>query len=75
MEDHSHYAGVILQGLISVETDWNVCWHLTHASWLLHLKQWFSTKDDFAPTEDIRQYLGTFWLLQPEGGVEGATDI
>lgn len=61
----------------------------THFSgnWLKHLlasdpcqlapssKAVVSTRDDFAPAEDIWQHLETFWLLQMGGGVEGATDI
>lgn len=34
-----------------------------------------STRDDFAPAEDIWQHLETSWLSQMGGGVEGATDI
>lgn len=33
-----------------------------------------STRDDFAPAEDIWQHLETFWLSQMGGEVEGATD-
>ena len=74
LQGHSQYAGVVLQGLVLVETDLNSGWHRMHASWLLHLRKWFSTRGDFAPTEDVWQYLD-FSVVAMGGGVEGAPDI
>lgn len=51
--------GVILQGLILVETDLNICWHLIHASWLLRLRQWFQPGTILPP----QRTFGNTWRL------------